>query len=136
MKNPKQSFMLPDLFDDGQNCEGSFYHQAFKLLGSRRLDEFVDDLAYWREYINAKEPELLQYAAKPEGIMLLVEWLKRMDCTQLREEWIEKSSAAKELFLGYFYERTKKILDLSKRIDDFEPRAEVLYENRPSIIMG
>lgn len=129
MDDQKQMFILPDIFDVEQQSEGGFYNQAFKLLKSE-WSSFIQDVRHLREYINANEPELLQYVAKPEGVMLLVEWLKRMDCTQLREEWKEKSPAAKGLFLEYFYERTKKILDLSKRIDDFEPKAEVLYETR------
>ena len=127
MTNHNQTFMLPDIFDVEQQNEGGFYNQAYKLLKSEWWC-FLQDVRSWREYINAKEPELLRYVAKSDGVMLLVEWLKRMDCTQLREEWMEKSPAAKELFLGYFYERIKKIMDLFKRIKDFEPKAGILYQ--------
>lgn len=127
MNQSKQSFELPDLYDDAQKCKGSFFYQAYNLL-KKDWEDFLADVAYWREYVNANEPELLRYVAKPEGVMLWVEWVKRMDCKQLREEWMEKNSTAKELFLEYFYERIKKIMDLSKRIQDFEPKASVLYQ--------
>lgn len=129
MSNQTQNFVLPDLDDDAQKCKGSFFYQAYNLL-KKDWEDFVADVVYWREYVNANEPELLRYVAKPEGIMLWVEWVKRMDCKQLREEWMGKSSAAKELFLEIFYERTKKIMDLSKRIENFESKAHELYENR------
>lgn len=127
MSNQTQTFVLPDLDDDAQECKGSFFHQAYNLL-KKDWEDFLADVSYWREYVNANEPELLRYVAKPDGIMLLVEWFKRMDCKQLREEWMDKSPAAKELFLEYFYERTKKIMDLSKKMETFNPWVSLLYE--------
>ena len=126
MKN--QTIRLPENYEEIYQGEDNFYENAL-MTCKNDWNGFLNDVLRWSKHINAKEPELLHYVSKPEGLLLLYEWLKRMDCASMREEWMEKSSAEKNSFLELFYDRTKKIIDLSKRIEIFSNQSIALYQN-------
>ena len=128
MNDQNQTFKLPENSWEFNQGENSFFDRAHRVWKNVIPHVFIDDVLEWSKYINSNEPELLNYVSKPEGLLLLDEWFKRMDCTPMREEWMKKSSEAKELFLEFFYDRTKKILDLSQRIEDFENSADTFYQ--------
>ena len=128
MKDQMQIFKLPETPEEFYQGENSFLDRARRVWKEVIPQVFLDDVLRWSRYINAYEPELLNYVSKPEGLLLLDEWFKRMDYTPMREEWLEKSSEAKGLFLEFFYDRTKKILELSQRIEDFKKGADALYQ--------
>ena len=128
MKDQMQIFKLPETPEEFYQGENSFLDRARRVWKEVIPQVFLDDVLRWSRYINAYEPELLNYVSKPEGLLLLDEWFKRMDYTPMREEWLEKSSEAKELFLEFFYDRTKKILELSQRVEDFKKGADALYQ--------
>ena len=127
MKIQNQPIRLPENNEEIYQGEDNFYEKALKSC-KNDWSGFLDDVLHWSKHINAKEPELLHYVAKPEGLLLLNEWFKRMDCASVREEWIEMSSAEKCFFLERFYDRTKKIIDLSKRIEVFSAQSIALYQ--------
>ena len=126
MSKEKQMFRLPEHYWEAHSRDNDFIKRVVSRYGER-AHEFLDDVLHWGKHINANEPELLNYISKPEGIVLLDEWMKRMDYTPMREEWQQKSSTEKEDFLRFFYDRAQKIVTLSKKIDDVSQDINSLY---------
>lgn len=127
MDNQNRTIRLPENYEELYQGEDNFYERALKFCRND-LSGFLDDVLHWSKHINAKEPELLHYVSKSEGLLLLNEWFKRMDCASMRDEWMEKSSAEKNFFLELFYVRTKKLIDLSKRIEIFSTQSITLFQ--------
>lgn len=76
--------MRADIADEETN---QFIGRAEELLGED-TDKFLQDTARYADYINANEPDLLLYAQREYGPILLHEWYKRMDNPKLKAEWM------------------------------------------------
>lgn len=79
-----------------------FYDRAVEEIGED-ADQFVQDTLRYSKYVNAAEPELLQMSQRPKGLLLLKEWMRRMDQPKLREEWLNMIPAEKQQVLMKFY---------------------------------
>lgn len=84
-----------------------FYDRAVDELGDG-ADSFVQQTLRYSKYVNAAEPELLQMTSRPKGLVLLHEWMKRMDVPKLRQEWLDMIPAEKQQVLMKFYDQIIK----------------------------
>lgn len=70
---------------------------------------FLELTDKYADYINANEPQLLDYMGTTYGLILMAEWVKRMEVPQYRLEWQGFPSYKKAQVLGRFYEEIEKL---------------------------
>lgn len=81
-----------------------FYDRAVEEIGEG-TEDFVQNTLRYSRYVNAAEPELQKIMARPKGLVVLKEWMRRMDVPHLREEWLQMLPSEKEATLLRFYQQ-------------------------------
>lgn len=78
-------------------------------------EQFMQQTYRYAQYVNANEPDLLKYANREYGPILLHEWYKRMDNPTLRQQWLGFSAYEKGSVLNNFYNQIAKIVEYSQK---------------------
>lgn len=79
-----------------------FEEHASRFFGND-TPKFMRDTYRYAQYVNANEPDLLNYAQREYGPVLLAEWYKRMDDPNLRNQWFGMTQFEKGRVLDRFY---------------------------------
>lgn len=77
-------------------------------------EQFMQDTYRYAQYVNANEPDLLRYAQREYGPILLHEWYKRMDNPGLRQQWLEMTAYEKGSVLSKLYTQIADIVANAK----------------------
>lgn len=88
-----------------------FADRAAKWFGED-TEQFMQDTYRYAQYVNENEPDLLRYAQREYGPILLHEWYKRMDQPNLRNEWLGMTAYEKGAVLANFY---RQIVDIATK---------------------
>lgn len=87
----------------------AFIDHASEFFGED-TDKFMQDTYRYAEYVNNNEPDLLLYAQRQYGPILLHEWYKRMDNPTLRAQWLEMTRYEKNRVLYKYYTEIERII--------------------------
>lgn len=87
----------------------AFANRAEQWFGED-TEQFMSDTYRYAQYVNANEPDLLRYANREYGLILLHEWYKRMDNPTLRQQWLGMTSYEKGAVLNNFYNQIANIV--------------------------
>lgn len=79
-----------------------FEEHASRFFGDD-THKFMRDTYRYAQYVNANEPDILNYAQREYGPILLAEWYKRMDDPDLRNQWLGMTQFEKGRVLDRFY---------------------------------
>lgn len=109
-----QTEQLQDRIDDMRAMDADadaneFATQAQQWFGPD-TEKFMQDTYRYAPYVNQNEPDLLKYAQRPFGMILLREWYDRMDNPELRQEWLGFTPVEKGLVLKNFYEQIETMV--------------------------
>lgn len=77
-------------------------------------ERFMQDTYRYAQYVNTNEPDLLRYAQREYGPILLHEWYKRMDNPALRQQWLEMTAYEKGSVLNKLYTQIADIVKQSQ----------------------
>lgn len=91
----------------------AFRDAAYEFFGEE-TEQFMQDTYRYAEYVNANEPDLLMYAQRQYGPILLHEWYKRMDNPQLRQQWLGFTRFEKNMVLNKYYNEITQIITAYK----------------------
>lgn len=86
--------------DDDRMTE--FTERAKAELGNGG-EALVDQVQPYADYVNANEPDLLNYINRPNGMRLLKAWCDRMDKPALRQQWLGMTRYERNQVLAKFY---------------------------------
>lgn len=86
-----------------------FANRAAQWFGDE-TDQFMQDTYRYAQYVNNNEPDLLRYAQRDYGPILLHEWYKRMDNPVLREQWLGMTVYEKGSVLNNLYTQIANIV--------------------------
>lgn len=86
-----------------------FVDRATEFFGED-TDKFMQDTYRYAAYVNENEPDLLLYAQREYGPVLLHEWYKRMDNPQLRQQWLQMTRYEKNMVLHKYYTEIQKVI--------------------------
>ena len=86
-----------------------FVDRATEFFGAE-TEQFMQDTYRYAEYVNNNEPDLLLYAQRTYGPILLHEWYKRMDNPTLRQQWMGMTRYEKNMVLHKYYTEIEKIV--------------------------
>lgn len=105
---------LTDRIDDMRAIQeddetNSFIENAQQWFGED-TEKFLQDTSRYANYVNNNEPDLLNYAQREYGPILLHEWYKRMDNQQLRSQWLQMTRYEKNMVLHKYYTEISKIV--------------------------
>lgn len=106
--------MVQDRLDDmhAMNADAeaeAFANRAEEWFGDE-TEQFMNDTYRYAPYVNANEPDLLRYANREYGLILLHEWYKRMDNPTLRKQWLGFTTYEKGRVLNNFYNQIANIV--------------------------
>ena len=87
----------------------AFANRAEEWFGDE-TEQFMSDTYRYAPYVNANEPDLLRYANREYGLILLHEWYKRMDNPMLRKQWLGFTTYEKGRVLNNFYNQIANIV--------------------------
>lgn len=87
-----------------------FRNHAESLLGDE-TDKFMQDTYRYANYVNKNEPEVLLYAQREYGPILLAEWYKRMDNPQLNAQWKQMTVYEKGMVLAELYAHITNVIN-------------------------
>ena len=91
----------------------AFRDAAYEFFGEE-TEQFMQDTYRYAEYVNNNEPDLLMYAQRQYGPILLHEWYKRMDNPQLRQQWLGFTRFEKNMVLNKYYNEITQIITAYK----------------------
>lgn len=91
----------------------AFRDAAYEFFGEE-TEQFMQDTYRYAEYVNNNEPDLLMYAQRQYGPILLHEWYKRMDNPQLRQQWLGFTRFEKNMVLNKYYNEITQIISAYK----------------------
>lgn len=105
---------LTDRIDDMRAIQeddetNTFIENAQQWFGED-TEKFLQDTSRYANYVNNNEPDLLNYAQREYGPILLHEWYKRMDNPQLRNQWLQMTRYEKNMVLHKYYSEISKIV--------------------------
>lgn len=105
---------LTDRIDDMRAIQeddetNTFIENAQQWFGED-TEKFLQDTSRYANYVNNNEPDLLNYAQREYGPILLHEWYKRMDNPQLRSQWLQMTRYEKNMVLHKYYTEISKIV--------------------------
>lgn len=105
---------LTDRIDDMRAIQAddetnAFIENAQQWFGTD-TEKFLQDTSRYAAYVNANEPDLLNYAQREYGPILLHEWYKRMDNPQLRQQWLQMTPYEKNMVLHKYYTEISRIV--------------------------
>ena len=86
-----------------------FRSHAESLLGDE-TEKFMQDTYRYADYVNKNEPDVLLYAQREYGPILLAEWYKRMDDPRLNEQWKRMTAYEKGMVLSKLYEHITNVI--------------------------
>lgn len=73
---------------EAQRLQEEFIRESYEIFRDENVtNDFIDDVSFYGEWINAKEPELLEYVNKPFGKLLLKGWMDRIAKDKQRAVW-------------------------------------------------
>lgn len=106
---------LTDRIDDMRAIQAddetnAFIENAQQWFGTD-TEKFLQDTSRYANYVNNNEPDLLNYAQREYGPILLHEWYKRMDNPQLRNQWLQMTRYEKNMVLHKYYSEISKIVN-------------------------
>lgn len=106
--------MVQDRLDDmhAMNADAeaeAFANRAEQWFGED-TEQFMSDTYRYAQYVNANEPDLVRYANREYGLILLHEWYKRMDNPTLRQQWLGFTTYEKGRVLSNFYNQIANIV--------------------------
>jgi hypothetical protein len=109
-----QSQQLQDRIDDmnaiSADAEANdFADHASQFFGDE-TPAFMSNVYRYARYVNANEPDLLRYAQREYGPILLHEWMQRMDNPQLRAQWLGFTAYEKGRVLDNFYKQIGQVI--------------------------
>ena len=90
-----------------------FYERAREYFGED-VDKFMQDVYRYANYVNSNEPLLLHYVQLPLGTILLYEWMKRMDHSELSKQWSEMNERQKDRVLCTLYYQIHQTVHLAE----------------------
>ena len=110
-----RSSQLTDRIDDMRAIQAddetnAFIENAQQWFGAD-TEKFLQDTSRYAAYVNDNEPDLLNYAQREYGPILLHEWYKRMDNPQLRQQWLQMTRYEKNMVLHKYYSEISKIVN-------------------------
>lgn len=79
-----------------------FSDRAYNELGDK-AQALLEQSDRYADYINANEPDLVNYINRPNGMLLYKAWCDRMDQPQLRNEWLGMTRFERGRVLDNFY---------------------------------
>lgn len=79
-----------------------FSERAYAELGDS-AQQLLEQSDRYADYVNAREPDLVQYVNRPNGMRLYKAWCDRMDQPELRRQWLEMTRFEKNRVLDNFY---------------------------------
>lgn len=91
-----------------------FRSHAESLLGDE-TDKFMQDTYRYAKYVNEHEPDVLLYAQREYGPILLAEWYKRMDDPRLNAQWKRMTVYEKGMVLSKLYEHIENVINHYKK---------------------
>ena len=105
---------LTDRIDDMRAIQeddetNTFIENAQQWFGED-TEKFLQDTSRYANYVNNNEPDLLNYAQREYGPIILHEWYKRMDNPQLRSQWLQMTRYGKYMVLHKYYTEISKIV--------------------------
>lgn len=86
-----------------------FRSHAESLLGDE-TEKFMQDTYRYADYVNKNEPDVLLYAQREYGPILLAEWYKRMDDPRLNDQWKRMTAYEKGMVLSKLYEHITNVI--------------------------
>ena len=86
-----------------------FRSHAESLLGDE-TEKFMQDTYRYADYVNKNEPDVLLYAQREYGPILLAEWYKRMDDPRLNSQWMRMTTYEKGMVLSKLYEYITNVI--------------------------
>lgn len=102
-----QTEQLRDRLDDmhamNADAEATDFAQRAEQWFGDSTQQFMNDTYRYANYVNKNEPDLLRYANREYGPILLHEWYKRMDNANLRNQWIGMTQYEKGSVLANLY---------------------------------
>lgn len=93
---------------EADNQAQEFQNRAAEWFGDQ-TPQFMQQTYRYAEYVNANEPDLLQYVNREYGLVLLHEWYKRMDNPETRQQWLSMTQFEKGSVLANFYKQIENI---------------------------
>ena len=102
-----QAQQLHDRIDDmtaltDDDRWSDFSERAYSELGDK-AQQLLEQSDRYADYVNAREPDLVQYVNRPNGMRLYKAWCDRMDQPELRRQWLEMTRFEKNRVLDNFY---------------------------------
>lgn len=102
-----QAQQLHDRIDDmtaltDDDRWSDFSERAYSELGDK-APQLLEQSDRYADYVNAREPDLVQYVNRPNGMRLYKAWCDRMDQPELRRQWLEMTRFEKNRVLDNFY---------------------------------
>lgn len=102
-----QAQQLHDRIDDmtaltDDDRWSDFSERAYSELGEQ-AQQLLEQSDRYADYVNACEPDLVQYVNRPNGMRLYKAWCDRMDQPELRRQWLEMTRFEKNRVLDNFY---------------------------------
>lgn len=86
-----------------------FRNHAESLLGDE-TEKFMQDTYRYADYVNKNEPDVLLYAQREYGPILLAEWYKRMDDPRLNAQWMRMTAYEKGMVLSKLYDHITNVV--------------------------
>lgn len=111
--------LVQDRIDDmnAMNADAeanAFADRAAEWFGEE-TEQFMQDTFRYAPYVNKNEPDLLRYANRDYGLVLLHEWYKRMDIPALRNQWMGFTAFEKGRVLDNLYKQIADIVQQSQQ---------------------
>lgn len=102
-----QAQQLHDRIDDmtaltDDDRWSDFSERAYSELGEQ-APQLLEQSDRYADYVNAREPDLVQYVNRPNGMRLYKAWCDRMDQPELRRQWLKMTRFEKNRVLDNFY---------------------------------
>lgn len=79
-----------------------FSERAYEELGDG-AQQLLEQSDRYADYVNAREPDLVNYVNRPNGLRLYKAWCDRMDQPELRQQWLGMTRYEKNRVLDNFY---------------------------------
>lgn len=110
-----QSQQLRDRIDDmnaiSADAEANDFTDHASHFFGENTPAFMSNVYRYARYVNDNEPDLLRYAQREYGPILLHEWMRRMDNPQLRAQWLQMTAYEKGSVLDNFYKQIGQVIN-------------------------
>lgn len=73
---------------EAQRLQDEFIRESYEIFQDENVTKaFIDDVSFYGEWINEREPQLLEYVNKPFGKLLLKGWLDKIAKNKEKAIW-------------------------------------------------